>query len=133
MHFSSTQPREELKTHGCLDAPSTPAPPLAPLHRPTSPDAALPQYFDRRLGGEDEHGTAAVANPPSASTPGQFEGDYLVVQGEEWEIIMAARKRRAGKGYQIQVRWKSRWMARSELGNAQRLVREFDAIQRAWW
>lgn len=74
MHFSSTQPREELKTHGCLDVPSTPAPPLAPLHRPTSPDAALPQYLDRRLGGEDEHGTAAVANPPSASTPGQFRG-----------------------------------------------------------
>lgn len=85
--------------------------------RPTAPDAALPQNLDRRLGGEDEHGAAAVANPPSASTPGQFEGDFLVVEGEEWEITMAARKRWAGKGYEYQVRWKSRWMARSELGN----------------
>ena len=33
---------------------------------------------------------------------------------------------RAGKGYEYQVRWKSRWMAGSELGNAQRLVRELD-------
>lgn len=32
---------------------------------------------------------------------------------------MAAGKRRAGKGYEYQVRWKSRWMAISELTNAQ--------------
>lgn len=83
MHLSCTQPRKELKTLGCLDAPSTPDPPLAPLDRPTSPDAALPQYLDRRLGSEDEHGAAAVANPPSASTPEQIEGGSLVVEGEE--------------------------------------------------
>lgn len=72
-----------------------------------------------------------AANPPSASTPEQFEGGSIVLEAEKWEITMVAGKRRAGKGYEYQVRWKSTRMARSERGNAQRLVREFEAIQRA--
>lgn len=38
-----------------------------------------------------------VANPPSASTPAQFEGGSIVLEGEKWEITMVAGKRRAGK------------------------------------
>ncbi len=40
-------------------------------------------------------------------------------------------KRQTGKGYGHKLRWKSTWLPRSELGDAQRLLQEFKAQGRA--
>jgi len=133
-HLLSSLRREELKTVRGLDALTTPNPPVEPLDRPSSPDVALPQHLDRRVVGEDEHGAKAVASPPSASTPllrQQSDAGSSVLKEGEWEIRKIISKRRAGKGYRYRVRWKDTWLPRSELGNAQRLLREFKARRRA--
>lgn len=90
---------------GGLDALTTPDPPVEPLDRPTSPDVALPQHLDGRVVGEDEHGAAAVASPPSARTPllrQQSEASSSVLEEGEWEIRKIVSKRRAGKSYGVQ-------------------------------
>jgi len=132
-HLLSSHLREEPKTLGGLDTLVAPDPPVQPLDRPTSPDVAPPQYPDGRVGGEDDKGARAIASPPSASTPPlipQSEAGPLILEEEEWEIRKIVSKRRAGKGYRYRVRWKDTWLPRSELGNAKRLLREFEAKSR---
>jgi len=46
---------------------------------------------------------------------------------EEWEIVRIIGKRRRGKGYKYKVCWKKTWLLEHELGNAQELLREFEA------
>ncbi len=50
---------------------------------------------------------------------------------EEWEIVRVVDKRRRGKGYEYQVCWKRTWLRECELGNAQELLREFEAKRQA--
>ncbi len=108
-HLLIFYPIKKPKTLGCLDTPITPNTPVEAVDRPTSLDVALPQHLDGRVIVEDEHGTAVVANPLSASTPPLSKpsgAGPLVLEEEEWEIRNIVGKRRAGKGYEYRVRWK---------------------------
>lgn len=130
LRFFSFHPREEPKALGCLDATTTLDASVEPLERPTSLDVALPQHLYGRVVGEDEHGTAMVVTSPSASTPPlpqPSEAQTCVLEEEEWEIRKIVGKRRVGKGYEYKVRWRDTWLPRSELGNAQRVLQEFEA------
>ena len=135
-HLLSSPPREELKTHDLADALTAPDPSVEPLDRLTSPDVPPPQHPNRRVGGEDEHGAPAAASLPTASIsllPQQSEARSSVLEEEEWEIRKIIGKRRAGKGYEYKVRWKDTWLPRNELGNARRVLQEFEARQLAHW
>ncbi len=71
-----------------------------------------------------------VASPPSAGSPPpsqQSKARIYVLEEKEWEIKKILGKRRVGKGYEYGVRWKDGWLRGSELGNARRLLREFEA------
>ncbi len=119
---------------GCLSTHAI-EPTTESIDRPTSPSTALPQHPGGRapVVGEDDHRAAAPASPPSAITPplrpqpqGQ-EGSAWDEEDDEWEIVRLVGERRRKGGDEYQVRWKSTWLPESELGNAQRLVREFEA------
>ena len=83
-----------------------------------------------------EYGAAATVNPSgvTAATPPspEREGRRDLAQDEEenWEIVKMVGKRRTRKGCEYKVRWKDTWMSDSELRNAARLVREYDALVR---
>ncbi len=131
--FQSSPPREQAEAHGCLSTHTT-EPTTEPIDRPTSLSAALPQHPRGRVIGEDDHGVAAVASPPSAITPPlspQSHAQNAALEEQEWEITKIVGKRRAGKGCEYKVRWRSTWLLRSELGNAQRLLREFEGKRSA--
>ena len=136
VHLQSSHPRKQPKRHGCLD-PSTTGPTTGPTtfpyNRPISPSIAL--SHDRieqaiRGGG---HGAAKTVHPPYAITltppfPEQPQDPGISALGEkEWEIVRIVGKRRRGKGYEYKVCWKKTWLLESELGNAQELLREFEA------
>ncbi len=133
--LQSFPPREQAKTHGCLNPHAT-EPTTEPIDRPTSPSTALPQHPGGRVVGEDDHRAAAAASPPNAITPPlpqQSQGQGGSVSDKEdgkWEIVRIVTKRRRRGGDEYKVRWKSTWLPESELGNAQRLVREFEG--RGW-
>lgn len=126
---SKIGPNEQAEAHGCLSIQNT-EPIAEPIDRPTSPGPALPQHLCKRIVGEDDHGAAVVASPPSAITSPlspQSQAQNTALEEQEWEITEIVGKRRAGKGYEYRVRWKDTWLRRSELGNAQRLLKEFEA------
>ncbi len=50
---------------------------------------------------------------------------------EAWEIVRIVGKRRRGKGYGYKVCWKETWLLERELGNAQELLRKFEAKHQA--
>ena len=127
-------PPEQAETQAGLST-CTSEPTTAPVDRPTSPDTALPQQLYTRTVREDDRAAAVVANPPSASPPPPSQLFPAPAPApaptpaleEEWEIQKIIEKRRAGKGYEYKVRWKDTWLSNSELGNARRLLQEFEA------
>jgi len=127
--LQSSPLREQTEAHGYLGTYTTKFT-TEPIDRPISPSAALPQYPCGRVVSEDDHRAAAVASPPSAITPPlprQSEARTPALEQDEWEFRKIVGKRRVGKGYEYKVRWKDTWLPTSELGNAQRLLREFEA------
>jgi len=46
---------------------------------------------------------------------------------EEWEIVSIVDKRWTERGYGYKVCWEKTWLLESELGNAQELLRDFEA------
>ena len=132
-HLPSLHLRDELETHGCFDTPTTLKLLVEPLHRPASLDVALPWHLDRMIVGKAEDRTAMGASPPNASSPPppqQSEAHTCILE-EEWEIATIAGKRRAGTDNQYKVRWSRSWLLRGDLGNAQRLLQEFETRRRA--
>ena len=108
----------------------TPVPSTKPIDRPTSPNAVLPQQLYTRSVGENDRGAAAVAKFPSASPPPLSQPSPApnpALEGKEWEIREIVDKRRAGRGFEYKVRWEDTWLPKCELGNAQRLLQEFEA------
>ncbi len=88
----------------------TSEPTTEPIDRQTSPSAALTQHLCERLVGEDDYGAAAVASPPSAIAllfSLQSQAPNTALEEQEWEITKIVGKRRAGKGYEYKVRWRS--------------------------
>ncbi len=63
----------------------------------------------------------------TADTADLNEGE----EEQEWEIIRILGTRLTRKGQEYKVRWEDTWLRRSELGNAQELLREFEGKGRA--
>ncbi len=130
VHLQSFHAREQPKTHGCLNPPTT-EPSPSPIDCPISSSVAL----CRDRGGDG--GIIATVYPPHALTVPpplaerpQDQGG-LVLDEEEWEIVKVVDKRRRGKGYEYKVCWKETWLLERELGNAQELLREFETKHQA--
>lgn len=125
----SPQSRKEPGILGGSDALTARGPPIEPLNQRASPDRALPQRPCGEVVREDDHRVTAAASP-SASTPPppprQSKARTPALEEDEWEIRKIVCKRRVRKGYEYKVRWRDTWLPRSELGKAQRLVREFE-------
>jgi len=136
VHLQSSPRREQPKTQGCLSLTIT-EPTTSPFDRLISPSVALSRDpVERTICGGNRETTPTVyalsvtaATPPS-SEQSQDQGGS-VLDKEDWEIVKILGKRRIGKSNEYKVRWKSTWLHRSELGNAQQLLRDFEAKGRA--
>ena len=138
-HLQSSHPRKPPKTHGCL-SPSITGPTTEPttfsFDRPISPSITL--FHDRieqAIHGGD-CGAAVTVYSPHAITFIPPLREQLQDQGrsalnKEWEIARIVDKRRRGKGYEYKVCWKETWLLEHELGNAQKLLREFKTKHQA--
>ncbi len=127
-------PPGKAETHARLST-CTPQHTTEPIDRPTFRSAALLQQSRMGVVGADDHAVAMVANTPSASPlplspPSPAPAPAFALE-EEWEIRKIVAKRRVGSGYVYKVRWKDTCLRRSELGNAQGLLQEFEARCRA--
>lgn len=71
-----------------------------------------------------------IANNPCLE-PSQGQPYPTLHEGEEWEIVRILGKRRIGKSYEYRVQWRSTWLPKTALGNAQALLRDFDGKSRA--
>lgn len=132
-HLSSSHSREQPKTHGCLNPHIAIEPTTSFLDCPTTPNIVLPQDRGEQTAREGDYEAIAIANSSSvivATSPSfEREGQRDLVQNEEkdWEIVKIVDKRWTRRDCEYMVRWKNTWMSDSELRNATRLVREFDA------
>ncbi len=61
----------------------------------------------------------------------QDQGGSAEVEKQEWKVTKILDKRETRSGTQYRVRWKSTWLPRSELENAQKLLWEYEAKDRA--
>ena len=130
-------PPEKSETHARL-SPCAPQPPTEPVDRPASPSVALPQHLDIQDAGAGDRTVAAVATPRCPSPPPLAQLSPAPApaleeeeEEEEWEIRKIVAKRRAGEDDEFLVCWTNSWLRRSELGNAQRLLKEFEVRRRA--
>ena len=73
----------------------------------------------------------AVTTIPLTPKQLQGQGSRAEVEEQEWEVIKILDKRKTRSGTEYRVRWKSTWLPGSELGSAQRLLREYEAKGRA--
>ena len=132
-HLSSSHPKEQPKAHRCLNPHTATEPTTSFLDCPTTASIDLPQDRVEQTVRGGEYGAAATINPSgviAATLPSpEREGQRGLAQDEEedWEIVKIVRKRRTRKGCEYKVRWKNTWMSDSELRNAARLVREYNA------
>ena len=131
-HLSSSHPRAQPKAHGCLNPHTGTEPTTSFLDCQTTVSIDLPQDRVEQTVRGGEYGAAATVNPSGVTATSPFperEGQRDLAQDEEedWEIVKIVGKRWTRKGCQYKVRWKDTWMSDSELSNAARLVREFDA------
>ena len=143
--------REQHKVLGCLGAPSdialptapdpstSPNPPMQPFNRSTSSDQAQSTHPISGVVREGDQGASPVADlsvsdlpiATSPSPPQQSEASTPVCEQDEWEDRRIVGKRRTAGGFEYKVRWRDTWLPKSELGNARRLLREFEAQDRA--
>ncbi len=138
LRLLGSQPMEKPKTLDDLDAPTIPQRRIKSLDRPTSPDVALIQYPHRGSVRKDNYGAAAVASTPTVISPPfpqqpQGQDDPASDEGghDEWEISRIVGRRRTGKGIEYELEWRRTWKPEGELGNAQRLIQEFEMRRRA--
>lgn len=90
--------REQAEVHGCSNSLVTePTTELTtePIDRRTSSNTFIPQHSCRRVVGEEDHRAEAAASPPGARA------------STRKKIRKICGKRRAGKGYEYKMRWKS--------------------------
>ena len=135
-HLQSSHPRKQPKRHSFL-SPTTTEPTTSPSDSPISPSVALSRHPVEQVIRGGDGGAAATFYPPHTITatpplPKQHEDQGgSALDEEEWEIVRIAGKRRRGKGYEYKVCWKRTWLRECELGNAQELLREFEAKHQA--
>ena len=128
VHLQSSYPREQAKRHGCLGPPTTEPTPSS-IDRPISSSVALCRDRVEQATCGGDGGITATVYTPHAERHQDQGGSAL--DEEEWEIVRIVGKRRRGKGYEYKVCWKETWLLERELGNAQELLREFEAKHQA--
>ena len=84
-------------------------------------------YDECRTARLDTGSLNSIANTPCPLERSQGQPYPTLHEGEEWEIVRILSKRRIGKSYEYKVRWRSTWLPKSALGNAQALLRDFKA------
>lgn len=57
----------------------------------------------------------------------QGQDDAAQVKTQEWEIIKILNKMETRLGTEYLVRWENTWLPKGELGNARKVLREFEA------
>jgi len=109
-HRSSSHPREQSKTHDCLNSHTATEPTTSFLDCPTTPSIVLPQDRGEQIVREGDYGAAATVNPSSviAATPPSFEResqrDLAQDEEEDWEIVKIVDKRWTRRGCEYMVR-----------------------------
>ena len=136
LHLQSSHPREQTKTHGYLDPPTT-EPTPSPIDRPISSSVALSRdRVEQATRGGGRGIVATVYSPHAITVPSplaerhQDQGGSTLDE-EAWEIVRIVGKRRRGKGYEYKVCWKETWLLERQLGNAQGLLRKFEVKHQA--
>ena len=107
-------------------------------HRHLSSAPLLKSQTPPRTDLYDGCGTASlstgsvnsIANTPCPLEPSQGQA-YATHEDEEWEIVRILRKRQIGKKYEYKIQWRSTWLPRSALGNAQALLKDFETKSQA--
>ena len=74
--------------------------------------------------------TQAATSPPPLEQA-QEDGDEVQIKESQWEIKKILDRRQTMSGIEYKVRWKNTWLPKGGLGNARKLVREFEAQRRA--
>ena len=131
IHLQSSYPKEQPKTRSCM-SPLTTEPTPTPINRPISSSVALCR--DRveqatcrgNCGITNDHPPYAITVPPPLAERPRDQGGSALDE-EEWEIVRIVGKRPRGKGYEYKVCWKETWLLECKLGNAQGLLRKFEA------
>ncbi len=129
----SSQLRKQPKTHDYLNGRTINEPIILPLDRPTLPSVTLSRDLHRQTIRGGDCGAGVAAHPYSITAvtsrfPERLQGQrHSALDGEkEWEIMKIVGKRRTRSGYEYNVRWKNTWLPKSELGNAQELLQDFE-------
>lgn len=136
VHLQSSHLREQPKTYGCLGPLTITEPVASPLDRPVSLNALSSRDSVEQAIRGDDRGAAATVNLLSTAVisllPEQPQNqDASVPDKEEWEIVRIVDKRWTENGYEYQVCWEKTWLLESELGNAQQLLKQFEAKHHA--
>ena len=127
---------KELKTHHCSDPNAT----AEPFDRLCSLSITPFEDQERRTVDANDHNgrtpatvgsASATATRPFAPEQSQGQGGPAEVEAQEWEVARILDKRETRSGTEYMVQWESTWVPRSELGNARRLLREYEAKGRA--
>ncbi len=97
----------------------------------------LIQHPQRESVRKDDYGAAAVASTPTAISPpftqqpqGQDDSASDEEGDDEWEITRITGRRCTRNGIEYELEWRRTWKPEIELGNAQRLIQEFEARRR---
>ena len=118
-------------------SPPTTEPTLTPINRPISSSVALCRDRVKQATYRGDCGITTTVYPPhTISVPPPLAEQHQNEEGsaldeEEWEIVRIVGKRRRGKVYEYKVCWKEIWLLERELGNAQELLRKFEAKHQA--
>ncbi len=127
---------KEPKTHHCSDPNAI----AEPFDRLCSLSITPFEDQERRIVHANDHNgrisanvgsVSATATIPFAPEQHQGQGGPAEIEEQEWEVTKILDKRETRSGTQYRVRWKSTWLPRSELGNAQKLLWEYEAKGRA--
>ncbi|KAL9124397.1 MAG: hypothetical protein Q9217_006269, partial [Psora testacea] len=96
----------------------------------TSPDSksVKPEIHNATIPRGPASGTATS---PPALEQAQGPGDAAQVEEPELEFIKILDMRETVSGTEYMIRWKNTWLPKSELGNARKLLRKFEAKNRA--
>ena len=79
---------------------------------------------------QDQNLNNQTATSPLLLEQAQEHGDEVQIEELEWEIKKILDRRQTMSGTKYKVRWKNTWLPKDELGNARKLLREFEARRR---
>ena len=80
---------------------------------------------------QDQNPNKQAAMSPLPFEQAQEHGDKVQIGESEWEIKKIIDRRQMMSGIEYKVQWKNTWLPKGELGNARKLLREFEAQRRS--